>query len=417
MSFASLQWLSNWTRFEGAQVYDNDYSSGGEFTSSAFAGWGTEERTWSSELRLSSMGSGAFNWLLGLYWSDRKADWGWLAADQGLIFQPDWDVKGDYLTDTQAVFGQVSYGFGDRFTVTGGLRWNDESKTLKTGEKGSWDDVLWKAALEYEINDHMMSYISASTGYLAGGNNSAPGVNPTWDPEKLTAYEIGFKSWLADGAVQLNLAAWYNDFRDVQSQSFLVMPFPGSPEATEYTGNGGAMDAGGFEAEIHWSATPNWQIATNISYTDAKFGDYVAANLAGLGDIPGHTEGDLLSFDGWRPALSPKWVVGLQTSYTFNFKKWGSLTPYLQSTYASDYYVSDINLPGVSQGSHTRTDFRLIWQATDSFQIQIYYLNLEDAETLNWARVYNPAARPDITTLQANWNNPATNGIIFNYRF
>ena len=150
------------------------------------------------------MGGGAFNWLLGLYWSDRKADWGWLAADQGLIFQPDWDVQGDYLTDTQAVFGQVSYGFGDRFTVTGGLRWNDESKTLKTGEKGSWDDVLWKAALEYDINDHMMSYISASTGYLAGGNNSAPGVNPTWEPEELTAYEIGFKSWLAgwQGAVE-----------------------------------------------------------------------------------------------------------------------------------------------------------------------------------------------------------------------
>ena len=417
IGFASLQWLSNWTRFEGTQIYDNDYSSEGEFTSSAFAGWGTEERTWSSELRLSSMGSGAFNWLLGLYWSDRKADWDWLAADQGLIFQPDWDVQGDFLTDTQAVFGQVSYGFGDRFTVTGGLRWNDESKTLKTGEKGSWDDVLWKAALEYDINDHMMSYISASTGYLAGGNNSAPGVNPTWEPEELAAYEIGFKSWLAGGRVQLNLAAWYNDFKDVQSQSFLVMPFPGSPEATEYTGNGGAMDASGIEAEIHWSATPNWQIAANISYTDAKFGDYAAANLAGLGDIPGHTEGDLLSYDGWRPALSPKWVVGLQTSYTFNFKKWGSLTPYLQSTYASNYYVSDINLPGVRQDSHTRTDFRLIWDAPHNFQIQFYLLNGEDEAILNWARVYNPAARPDITTLQANWTNPVTYGIIFNYSF
>ena len=110
-------------------------------------------------------------------------------------------------------------------------------------------------------------------------------------------------------------------------------------------------------------------------------------------------------------------MVGLRASYSFEFENWGTLTPYLQSTYASDYYVSDINLPGVRQDSHTRTDFRLIWQATDSFQIQLYYLNLEDTATLNWARVYNPAARPGITTLQANWNNPATNGIIFNYRF
>lgn len=417
IGFASLQWLSSLTKFEGTQTYDNDYSSEGEFTSSAFAGWGTSESGWSSELRLSSNGNEALNWLLGFYWSDQEANWGWLEAKDGVISQPDWDVKGDYLTDTQAVFGQLSYEFGNRLTISGGLRWNEDSKTLKTGEKGSWDDILWKGALEYDINDHIMSYVSASSGYLAGGNNSAPGVNATWQPEKLTAYEFGLKSVLADGDVLLNLAAWYNDFKDVQSQSFLVLPFPESPEATEYTGNGGAMDARGIEVEFQWSPTPQWSIATNIVYTDATFAHYVAANLNGLGDIPGHTDGDLLSFDGWSPALSPEWVVGLRASYSFEFENWGKLTPYLQSTYASEYYVSDINLPGVRQDSHTRTDFRLIWQATDSFQIQLYYLNLEDAATLNWARVYNPAARPDITTLQANWNNPATNGIIFNYRF
>ena len=417
IGFASLQWLSSLTKFEGTQTYDNDYSSEGEFTSSAFAGWGTSESGWSSELRLSSNGNEALNWLLGFYWSDQEANWGWLEAKDGVISQPDWDVNGDYLTDSQAVFGQLSYEFGDRLTISGGLRWNEDSKTLKTGEKGSWDDILWKGALEYDINDHNMSYVSASSGCLAGGNNSAPGVNATWQPEKLTAYEFGLKSVLADGEVLLNLAAWYNDFKDVQSQSFLVLPLPESPEATEYTGNGGAMDARGIEVEIQWSPTPQWSIATNIAYTDATFAHYVAANLNGLGDIPGHTNGDLLSFDGWSPALSPEWVVGLRASYSFEFENWGTLTPYLQSTYASEYYVSDINLPGVRQDSHTRTDFRLIWQATDSFQIQLYYLNLEDAATLNWARVYNPAARPDITTLQANWNNPATNGIIFNYRF
>jgi hypothetical protein len=96
----------------------------------------------------------------------------------------------------------------------------------------------------------------------------------------------------------------------------------------------------------------------------------------------------------------------------------GTITPYLQTTYASDYYINDINLAGVNQGSHTRTDFRVIWQAPrGNFQLQFYYLNAEDDGTLNWARVYNPAARPDIATLQANWNNPNTYGIIFDYRF
>ena len=75
MGFARAQWLSSLTKFEGTQTYDNDYSSEGEFTSNAFAGWGTSESGWSSELRLSSNGNGALNWLVGLYWSDQEANW------------------------------------------------------------------------------------------------------------------------------------------------------------------------------------------------------------------------------------------------------------------------------------------------------------------------------------------------------
>lgn len=417
MGLARVQWLSNYSRFEGAQTYDNDFSNKGEFTTSAFAGWSTDETSRSSELRLSSADHGALGWLLGVYWSDRDANWGWLQAHEGVIFQPDWDVKGEFSAETKAAFAQLSYEWGDHFTLSGGLRWNEDSKTLKSGEHGSWDDILWKAALQYDFNEQTMTYVSVSTGYVAGGNNAAPGVNPAWQPETLTAYEAGLKSSLLDGDLALDLAVWYNDFKDVQSQSFLVLPFPGSPEATEFTGNGGALEARGIEAKIQWSPVPAWKLASNIAYTDAQFGDYTAPNLNGLGDIAGHTQGDLLSFKDWRPALSPKWVVGLQTSYTFSFTHWGTLTPYLQNTYASNYFVSDINLAGVNQDAHNRTDFRLIWQPTDSFQVQIYALNYDDTASLNWARVYNPAARPDITTLQANWNNPSSQGVLFNYRF
>ena len=144
----------------------------------------------------------------------------------------------------------------------------------------------------------------------------------------------------------------------------------------------------------------------------------LAADLEGLGDIPDHTDGNELSYKGWHPALSPKFVWGLQTSYDFYFKKWGVLTPYLQTTYASSYYANDANLAGVKQDSHNRTDIRVIWRTpNEQFRLQFYYLNFEDDATLNWARVYSPAARPEITTLQGNWNNPNTYGIIFDFTF
>jgi iron complex outermembrane receptor protein len=418
MGFANLQWLFNFTSFHGKQIYDNDYSDKGLPRTSAFSGWKTDQSGWSNELRLTSNSGGSLNWLLGLYWSDRNAKWGWLESYQDVSSQPDWDVHGTYSTDTQALFGQVSYDFNERWGITGGLRWNDQGKEMKSGEKDSWDDVLWKAALQYSFSDRSMTYLSASTGYRAGGINTATGVDPIWEPEKLTAYELGLKTTLADGKVQMNLAGWFNDFKDVQSQSFLVQPYPGSPEATEYTGNGGSMDARGLEAEIQWMPMRQWRIATQIAYTDAKFGNYTAANLAGLGEIPGHTEGDTLQYRGWRPAISPEWVVGLQTSYTIQLKSAGTLTPYLQTSYSSDYYANDINLAGVRQGSHTRTDFRIIWASPlEHFELQFYYLNGEDEAQLNWARVYNPASRPEITTLQADWTNPNTYGIIFNLSF
>ncbi|MCJ7814648.1 MAG: TonB-dependent receptor, partial [Xanthomonadales bacterium] len=418
IGFATFQWLFNFTSFHGRQSYDNDYTNLGGVNTAAVAGWKNSQTGLSNEFRLTSNDQGSLHWLAGFYYSDRTADWHYLEDNYGDLVRPSWDTGGDYTTSTTAVFGQLSYDITERFRATAGLRWNDESKTTRTGVKGSWDDVLWKAALEYDINEDMMTFVSVSTGYRAGGNNTAPGVNPAWAPEKLTAYEIGLKSVLVDGKVSMNLSAWYNDFSDVQSQSFLVMPYPGSPEATEYTGNGGPLSAKGIDAEIQWTPNSNWDIATNIAYTNATFGNYTAANLPGLGDIPGHTQGDLLSFNGWQPALTPDWVMGLRAAYTYEFRERGSLTPYVQTTYASDYYVNDINLPGVQQGSHYITDIRLIWQSpNDSFDLQFYYLNAKDEAVLNGSRVYNPAARPDITTLQANWTNPNTYGIIFNYTF
>jgi outer membrane receptor protein involved in Fe transport len=418
MGFADLKWLSNFTSFHGRQVYDNDYTDQGEFINSAFAGWSNSQTSWSSELRLTSKSSGRLNWLAGLYFFNRSTDWGWLEVDNGELFQPAWDEPGTYSTDTLAAFAQANYSISDKLQLTGGLRWNEENKTSKTGEQGSWDDVLWKAALEYRFTDTMMAYTSISTGYQPGGMNYAPGVNARWEPETLTAYEVGLKSSFFDDRLNLDLAFWYNDFSNVQSQSFLSLPFPGSPEATEYTGNGGASSATGVEAEIRWLPMPQWNVSGFASYSDAKFGDFYNKSYSGLGEIPGHTEGNNINYNGWQPALTPDLVVGIQTFYDFNLKEWGILTPYLQTTYSSDYYANDLNLAGVKQTAYTRVDFRVIWQTpVDNFRLQFYYLNGGDEQVLNWARVYNPAARPDITTLQANWGQPNAYGVIFDYAF
>ncbi len=418
MGFAQMQWISNFTELEATQLFDSDYSDAGEARSSDFAGWNTFQDSWSSEIRLSSATDNALDWVLGLYTFDRSADWSWLEANTGLHSPASWDNSGKYSIDSQAAYGRLAYGFSDRWRMSGELRWFKDTKQLRTGETDSWSDVIWKAATEFDLSPRVVSYLSASTGARSGGLNNTPGAPAAYDPESVTALEVGFRSQFSGGKLRLNVAAFYNDYKDMQAQSFGVGPMPGSQGALEYIGNGGSMTAKGAEIEFQWLPGENWDIGLQLAYLDARFGTYDVAGIAGLGDIEGHTEGDRLSLNGWRPAFSPKITLGLQAGYLFRTKRWGTLKPYIQTYYSSEYSASDINLPGTMQSSHTTTDVRLTWLAPGGrFRFEGYALNVEDEALLSHVMVYNPSARPDIATIQTNWRKPRLIGVIFSYDF
>ena len=422
IGFAELKWFINKSKFENQQVYDGDYSDGGAPYSSDFNGWNSFRDTWSSELRLVSNSSGRFDWLAGVYWLDMESDWGWLQTDDGVFSQPDWDATGKYKTDSTAFFASAGYNISDSWRLSGGLRWYDDSKTLRTGSKDSWDGVLWNAAVEYNINENINTYFSASTGYRPGGINEHPGVPSevplSYDSENVTAYELGLKSILADGTLVLNLSAFYNDYKDIQAQSFRVLPFPGTAGLMDYMSTGGDMESKGLEAEIQWLPGSRWNISANVAWLDAKFKDYEVPAIAGLGYIEGHTMGDTLSLNGWRPAMSPEWSFELQASYIFNLGRGGTLTPMVQTSYVSDHYANDLNLVGALQKAHTKTDVRIFWDLPgNKIKLQFYLENIEEEATLNNVMVYNPEERPEIATFLGNWGDPMTYGVLMSYQW
>jgi outer membrane receptor protein involved in Fe transport len=422
IGFADLQAFINKSTFENQQVFDSDYSDGGDPRNSDFNGWKSNRDTWSGELRLVSNEQGRFDWMAGVYWMNMESRWHWLETVDGFFYRPDWDARGRYKTDSTSVFASVGYEFTDDLRLAGGLRWYDDSKTLRTGSSDSWNGVLWNAALSYRINDDMDSYFSVSTGYRPGGINENPGV-PTgvplnYDSETVTAYEIGLKSTLVDNTLVMNLSAFYNDYKDIQAQSWRILPLPGTAGLMDYLDTAGDMESKGVEAEIQWLPGSHWNISANLAWLDAKFKNYEVPALAGLGDIEGHTMGDTLLLDGWRPALSPEWSFGLQASYVFDLKRSGRLTPMLQTTYVGEHYANDLNLEGARQGSQTKTDFRLFWDLPgNKINFQFYVENIEEADTLNNVMIYNPEEQPDIATFLANWGDPMTYGFLMSYRW
>ena len=418
LGFATLEWIANKSKFESVQVFDGDYSNGGSLFNSDFNGWNSFSDTLSSDLRLKSQTKGRFDWLLGLYVLNMETDWGWLETRQGVYARPEWDSTGLYTTDSAAVYANAGYEVNDTIRLYGGLRWYEDKKQLRNDASDSWDGVLWNAGIEYAFNENMTSYLGASTGYRPGGINEVPGVPTRYDSENVTAYEIGLKTMLANDSIALNLSAYFNDYSDMQAQSFTLLPLPGTAGVMDYLSTAGNMEAKGLEAEIRWLPGKNWNISANLAWLDAQFTNYMVPGLAGLGEIDGHTSGDSLILDGWQPAFSPEWSFGLQASYEFSMGRWGSLMPMIQTTYTSEYYTNDINLPGALQDAQNITDLRIFWDLPgNKVRLQLYFENATDEQTLRNVMIYNPKERPEIATYLANWGDPRKYGVIMSYRY
>ncbi len=158
-------------------------------------------------------------------------------AQKACIFE--FYSSGDVVAaSSYAGFLNGSFHLTDALTLNTGVRETKESKdytfaraavdgqatlglTALDGYTGrySGNKFDWRANLQYRWNDNLMTYVSASTGFKGGGINPRPfipsQVQP-FKPESLNAYEIGAKSDFLDRKVRLNVAAFYNKFKDIQ---------------------------------------------------------------------------------------------------------------------------------------------------------------------------------------------------------
>jgi len=431
VGFATAKFIGNINEFDGEQNFDGDYSDGGDQDNSGFSGWRSSQDTWSTEFQLVSNGDGALEWMVGAYYFEQESDWTWLELVDGNYGVPHWDRVGKYISDSTGFFANATYSLTEKMRVNGGYRYAEDTKEKKdqldwsvfppvpapdTGEKGEWDDDLWKIGLEYDVSDDSMTYVQVSTGYRAGGINFiADDVPLTYDPETVTAYEIGYKSTWMENTLVMNVAAYFNDYEDMQAQSFEII----DEVVTEFTESGGEVDTYGVEVEVSWLPGDAWRIDGTLAYMNSEFGEYEISWVNGMDQLSSRkTDDGNLSLDGMTPALSPEWTASLQASYDFNLPGGSRLTPLVQMQYSDEYYSFDINVPGALQDSYTVFDARLSWVSpSQSIELEGYVLNIGEEEVLTRSVIFNPGDAPDLGSIQASWNNPRVWGVSASYNF
>ena len=205
-------------------------------------------------------------------------------------------APGDYLvnqteleTETFAAFGQATWHIGDRWHITGGLRWSDEEKTadllsatvstapsatilgrsfldsfatpIDAELERSEDNVDWLLNASADVGEDTMVFISAATGTKSGGFNSVSGTvdNREFDPEFTTSYELGVKSTLLDSTLRVNTTAFYTVIEDYQSLQQLEL-------AGSFVSNLGEVKSSGVDFYLEALPLPNLTLTAGLIY-------------------------------------------------------------------------------------------------------------------------------------------------------
>ena len=305
----------------------------------------------SQEVRVASTGSGPFAWVGGLFYSDQKLDEAFYSdfSDAlGGIALTTYEQKANSFGE----FGQLSYQFNSVLKGTLGVREDHETRELLNLGTGFIVPVVpftgglnrsitsnlpsGKIELDYTPQEGTLVYESISRGVKSGGftahnTTSAPAADP-FEPEKLTAYEVGIKSDVTR-TLRVNASAFYYRYRDQQILGKVFDTVSGS-----YIGrfvNSNSRLSGG-ELEVEWHPVSGLSVSQYAGFVEG----YYTSPLLDSSNV---------DYNG-RPLSVPKWSYGGDVSYGFdigNFKVTAESNYSFHDTYSQFYLLGsdDYTIP------------------------------------------------------------------------
>lgn len=186
----------------------------------------SSEQSFSQELQLhGEMADGLLSLIAGLFYFHEEGN---QSLDSVIFFTPS-SSRYAINTDSYAAFAQLSVHFTDKLTFAAGGRYTEDDKSINATVNGTpvvrsdkFRDFLPKLGLDYQLTPQVLLYASYSEGFKAGGYSgladSAAALNSPFAPQKVKAYEIGFKSEFLDRRARLNVSAFINDYSSIQQQ-------------------------------------------------------------------------------------------------------------------------------------------------------------------------------------------------------
>jgi len=333
-------------------------------------------------------------------------------------------------SETQAAFFSGNYQFNDHWTLSGGLRYTEDTKqqpiedqggfyifalggvptgiTFGQGEgyggSGTWGAPIGHLAAEYRTDSGDLIYGRVSTGFRAGGFNitDVPGsVPPFIKEETLINYELGGKGLFFNSRLQISAGLWYNDFQDYQPMATQAAP-PGvsvpvpdwnpSPYY-EYTDNIPDTKIWGLDFEFSWWLSNHFSLMGFYAWQDSEIGPHTSV-------VPGDpdaewapwtyfdffsgeelTEEYQLETDqtGNSLPMQPKHKAALTAGWNIPLGGGGDLQLLATYAYTDEQHADIANISLFTIPAHDRWDASVTWTPrSDQFAVSLFAKNIAD---------------------------------------
>ncbi len=389
LPFAELVSITGYRNYKATSTVDYDG------TDAHIIGFGIDpsySRQFSEELQLVSLPDSPVKWIAGAYFFHEKTG-GLIKLNPGADYIT---IDSDLPVTSYAAFTEVTVPVTEKFELTGGLRYTREKKKISStmampdagviiplpSQSETFEKVTWKAVANYHFTPDVMAYLSYSRGFQSGAFNATDSSAPPVSPEVLDAFEIGLKSEYFDRRLQLNLAAFYYDFQDLQVQ--VNDSVTGAAAAFQ---NAGAAKVTGIEASLAALPVDGLQLDASFSYLDSKYKDF--PNYAGFvrDAVNGGNAPVSVDVSGNSVIRAPKWTASAGATYGFDLPVGGRIEMNAAYYYNDGFAFDPQHV--VMQGSYSLVNASLSWLPKENIRVTLWGQNLANADYLNFGVVSN----------------------------
>lgn len=270
------------------------------------------------------------DWIVGAYFNEETGRDTSRATALGTINPANPNFTDGFVKNSSwAVFGQFNYDLTDTLRFTGGLRWTEESKELRSFNrstpggavcnipvalrlggtcqarfKDGFSDYSYLASLDWTPQNGLLFYARTARSFKGGGQNlrgtGTVDSFAAFAPETVTDYEVGTKLDLLDRRLRINAAIFQANYKDIQRT--IVQAAPGGAIVSLVTNAARARIRGG-ELEVTAIPVEGLTLSGSVGVNDAKYLDFT--------DVTGDRSGEPFQFPKYSYRLGATYAAPL----------------------------------------------------------------------------------------------------------